>query len=531
MVVPEEIQVEVSLENTGRIPISDIKVCRENGSVVRELGALNEGESARFQETITPTDTQLNEGAIPYLVCYTLGKGGPLAREERRPILIRITRLPALPGVEFTRSLPVGDVKPGEEAAIVYRLRNTGNVQLTSLTIEDGTLGQVGALDRLNPGEQQAIIHRFTALEPVSSQPVLRYSHRATQDFFEAHLSELWVHPASEHLEIALTADRSAVSPGDVVRLNYTVLNGGTLVYDKLSLSDQVLGAMHRFSGRLLPGGRLDFSKQVALESTTTFQFLLEAISEGGSEVKASSNPLTIAVSQPDGVLSLSLSAVPDKDVLAAPGFVTFALTVHNGGESQVRNVRLSEREHGHFKTLAVLAQGDTPASVTYPVDREQSFVFAAELEDERGGHLTVLSAPVTVAFGPGGQAGGTTPQPGDVEAMAGAPSYQVREDDSTYAGMIVGALLVLVPLAVYVILKGSANRRRRKRRNNQHIWRLRQSYRRSLVREEEQDTKPNPVVSRDTLRHAKVKRQTEQDGRRPGTPHGPKIGSRKGKQ
>jgi len=83
----------------------------------------------------------------------------------------------------------------------------------------------------------------------------------------------------------------------------------------------------------------------------------------------------------------------------------------------------------------------------------------------------------------------------------------------------------------VYVTLNGAANRRRRKRRKNQHIWRIRQSYKRSLAREEKQDTKPNPVVSRDTQRHTKVKRQTDQDGRKPGTPHGPKIGARKGKQ
>ena len=108
MVVPEEIQVEVSLENTGRIPISDIKVCRENGSVVRELGALNEGESARFQETITPTDTQLNEGAIPYLVCYTLaGRSAGPGRTAAH--LLRITRAAARVG---SRSLPVED-EPG----------------------------------------------------------------------------------------------------------------------------------------------------------------------------------------------------------------------------------------------------------------------------------------------------------------------------------------------------------------------------------------------------------------------------------
>ena len=245
MVVPVETQVRLTLKSgAANAPVSDVRICRDNGSVICDVGVLSaEGDySYLFTETITPTDTQLSEGAIVYLLRYTLGKGTKLERAVERALPVTLTQLPAEPSLEFTRALPVTCAKPGEELRIAYRVRNTGNVPLTDLVITDELLGEVGRLERLDPNEKRSFICRYKFKKTAISKPNVRYSHRATREVFEKQLGAAAVYLADERLDIELTSDLSTVSPGGVVTLTYRIANNGTVAYDRLRLSDQTLG-------------------------------------------------------------------------------------------------------------------------------------------------------------------------------------------------------------------------------------------------------------------------------------------------
>lgn len=531
MVAPEEIHVRMTLTNSGEEPISDVRVCRDSGAVISELGVLAAGNGQlTFSEAITPTDTQLDDGAIAYLVRYTLGMDKPGETEKEQVIRAALNKLPARPGVEFTRSLPVTSCKEGEEATIAYRVKNTGNVALTAISVSDALCGEVGGLERLEPGEQHTFLYRFTVKETVTSHPTLSYSHRATRETFEKELGDASVYLANEQLDIALDADQSTVSPGGMVTLTYRVKNNGTVTYDHLRLSDQGLGELAVMSGELRPGKELVITKTVALKSTTTFLFVLEGRSEGGTPLEVPSNPRTVAVTPMVEDVSLTLSATADKTRLSSPGEVNFTVTVHNQGEMDIRQVRLAERERGAFWTLAVAAPGDTVREQTYWVDEEATFVFTAELTDARGGQLTVLSSPIKVSFGSDGQQGDVPQAREGIEAMSGARVYQLNEGPSTYLGMMVGVLAVLAVLITCVSAASVSHRRRRRRQRDKHIRRLKRDYRRELKEDEAQRTKPIPLVRQDTIRRAKVSQAQDALRRKPGSAPKPKRFGKGGK-
>lgn len=511
MVAPEPVQVQISLENPAAEPIGEIRICRDNGAVVKEVGALPKDGKAddKFSDTITPTDAQLDEGKMIYLIRYTLGAGKPGATAQERTVVVPLTRLPAEPGVEFTRSIPVASARPGETVSIAYRVRNTGNVALTHLSVADGDAGEVGALDRLDPGERKTFFYRFTMEETFTSKPKLSYSHRATRDTFEKELAGAAIYRADERLSITLEADRSAVSPGEVVTLTYRVTNLGDVQYDHLRLTDQLMGELVGLPSELKSGQDFVFTKAVKMTSTTTFLFTLTGQSPGGSPLEAASNPLTVAVKPALDDVKLTLIARPAALRLTGPGEVEFTLTVRNEGELDLVGVKLSERERGEIRTLAVAAPGDTETSVRYEVSEPGTFQFMAELTDSKGGRLTKMSDEVTIDFGRDGQQAAPPDAPDD--APEGAP-YRLPDRPTAFRQMMAGVLVVLAVLAT-VMASASVSRRRHKRRlRDKQLRKLRRDYRRGQLEDERQQTRPHPAVA------AKPRKPSDHEARRPGS-------------
>lgn len=513
MVAPEPMEVKITLTNDGEVPVGNIRICRDNGEVIAEAKGLPQASGAPyvFVDAITPTDAQLDAGQIVYLIRYTLGIGLPGEAEEEQALIVPVTKIPAEPGVEFTRSIPVKSLKAGEKVAIAYKVKNTGNVALTHLSVSDGTLGEVGALDRLDPGERQTFISQLEIDETFTSKPTLTYSHRATRDTFEKTLAGSVVYLADEQLDISLSADVSTVSPGGKVTLTYRVVNSGSANYDHLHLSDPVLGDLVTLPTELRPGQEYVYTKTVVVKNTTTFLFVLRGRSEGGSDLEASSNPLTVAVMPVIEDVRLQLKAEADHVRVSGPSTIHFTLTVKNAGELDLRNVRIFEQERGDISTLVVLAPGDTVVQKSYDVEEPGQYRFMAELTDASGGRLVVPAESIDISFDQSGAPAQLTSPADPVQgALHGTPG-QLPETQHTFIRMIVGVVVVLVVLTICIAAASASRSRKKRRQRDKRLRKLRRSYRRD--RQEELDkTRPHaPVAPKD-------KAPGIADTRKPGT-------------
>lgn len=485
MAVPVEAQVYLTLVNGATEPISDIEVCRANGELIREIGTLSgSGQSSYvFDETLTPTYKQLKAGGVSYLVRYTLGKGEPGEDKRELSVLAPITRLKVEPGLDFTRSLSANYAQPGDEVCITYRLRNTGNVALTDLVIKDALCGEVARLDLLGPGKRDTFTKNVTIQKTSESKPTVSYTYANAGGRRSEKLDALTIYQADELLEARLDVDKSAVSPGEVVTLQLKLTNRGNVTYDKLEISDQVLGPLDTVPLELKSGDDYVYTKRVNLKTTTTFLFSINGKSAGGSPVSSSSNMLTVVVTPVVDSIKLSVEATPDNSTLSGPGLVNFHIRIHNAGEMDIRNVVLSERTGGEIKNLAVIPPGDTSVEQQYYVSEDTDFVFMVKLSDAEGGELTVMSRPpITVKIQPDGAAAAileSSRTPGATKILGiSDTAYRVDQQSSTFNRMVwgVGAVLLLL-LIVFMVGAFTRVAHRRKQRRLQ-LKRLRRGRR-----------------------------------------------------
>ena len=164
MAARQEASVYLTLVNSATEAIDDIRVTRPDGTVLCEVGTLSgSGQSSYvFSETVTPTKRQLEDGGVEYVIKYTLGKGSASETPRELSVLAPIEKLEAQPELEFTRSVSSTYVQKGEEVSITYRLRNTGNVALTGIRVKDALYGEIGEVERLEPGKKHAFTLNLT---------------------------------------------------------------------------------------------------------------------------------------------------------------------------------------------------------------------------------------------------------------------------------------------------------------------------------------------------------------------------------
>ncbi len=494
MAARQEASVYLTLVNSATEAIDDIRVTRPDGTVLCEVGTLSgSGQSSYvFSETVTPTKRQLEDGGVEYVIKYTLGKGTASETPRELSVLAPIEKLEAQPELEFTRSVSSTYVQKGEEVSITYRLRNTGNVALTGIRVKDALYGEIGEVERLEPGKKHAFTLNLTVEDNCQSAPEASYSYPDAPRRVSQKLDSLDIFLADEYLELMLEADKSAVSPGEVVTLRLKLVNRGDVTYDRLEISDQALGNMGSVPGELLPGQEYVFVKTVNMKTTTTFMFSVSGESTGGKQINSGSNMLTVAVTPVVDSIQLLLEATPDETALAAPGQVNFTIRVSNLGELDIRGVQLSEQTHGEIKTLAVAAPGDTLVNQSYYISGDTTFIFTAELTDTQGGELTVLSNPVPVSVGavPGAADVEQLPTPTALLGIEDTP-YRIEDGNAMFARMMLGIIFVLAALIAVGVIGALSRHKKKQRQKKRQMARLRR------VRAPRQAPPPPPQPTR----------------------------------
>jgi len=221
---------------------------------------------------------------------------------------------------------------------------------------------------------------------------------------------------------------------------------------------------------------------------------------EGGSAISARSNALTVAVKASEDTANIELTARVNPNTPVPSGMVRFTLHLNNTGETTLRGVALSEQSRGPIRTLWVAPPGETLIEQDYPVS-SKPFVFLAEMADEKGGHLTVLSAPMTVESA--AQPTDAAPAATKLPVLTG-DSFRLADGPSTFAMMMAGVVAMLAALVTVIAIGGARRRRKLEKQRRIRIKRIRRSMR-----------EPKPGVSQET-RAVPVVRQRAADS--PGT-------------
>ena len=493
MVAPGPAHVSVSLTNTGKTPIADLRLLRPSGQLVVNLGTLEPGASQGFEEDVTLSLDQFQAGGVTYLIRCTLYPGTQDEIAGHSTVTAPMERIPAQPGVEFSRSVSSEYVQAGEQVTLTYRVVNTGNVPLTELVVSDPLVGDVGELTELAPGQKHTFTARVSIHADVESQPGLSCFSKADPDVeITNDLGATLLHVTDQRLEATLSADTAAVRSGESVTLRLKLYNASDIALEKLRVYDQTGEVWDCPAFSLKPGERYELTQPVQMRETTTLLLTVSGRTEGGSTFSTRSNALTVAVQASPGRTRISLNAQVNPNTPVAPGTVRFTLRLSNTGEDALKCVKLSEQSRGAIRTLWVVPPGETVVEQDYPIGGKP-FVFLAEMADDKGGRLTVLSSPVIVEAAAQPVALGATPSP--VPMLSGT-SYRMPAGPGTFLMMMIGITAVLMILVTIFAVGAVRKRRILEKQRRIHIKRIRRSMR-EPKQELSQETRPVPVVRR----------------------------------
>ncbi len=494
MVAPEIVHLTITLTNSGDSPIADVRILRPNGSLVESVGTLGPGESRAHEERLSLSLEQFLGGGVTYLVRCTLNPGTVNEIGGRMTVQAPLERIEAKPSVEFSRSVSSEYVQAGEQVSLTYRVVNTGNVPLTDIVVSDPLTGDVGGLAELAPGQKHTFTTRVAVASDAESLPTLTCYSKANPEVpIVRDLGETHIHVTDQRLEAVLSADQAAVRSGESVTLRMTLFNASDIACERLRVTDQNGAELDSPLFSLKPGERYEVTQSVQMRETTTFLMTVSGRTEGGSAISARSNPLTVAVQAAANRARVALSAQVNPNTPVPAGTVRFTLRLNNTGEDALRRVKLSEQSRGAIRTLWVVPPGETLVEQDYPLGGKP-FVFLAEMTDEKGGRLTVLSAPIAVEAAAQPQSANPAPTP---LAMLAGTSYRLSGGVSTFLMMMIGAASVLAVLIAIIAVNSARRRKKIEKQRRIHIKRIRRSMQ-GAKGDLTQETRPVPVIRRD---------------------------------
>ena len=354
------------------------------------------------------------------------------------------------PAFTLTRVLSAEYVPLDGWVAITYTARNNSEYPITSLTISDGLIGDIAQIDRLEPGESQAVVGRARIKRDCQSLPSARFALGGRMRTVSIAAADIRVE------KIDLAATLTFESREESV-LCLTVANDGNApVYD-VKAFDDALGDMGEAVERLAPGESVVFQRPA---QGGRHRAHVTAVSAGGQAIAVESDEIT-------GEHGEKPASDRPASLAVDSGAEGIFISLFNPGPDTWENVTLRELTTGAEQTFRFVEAGEAAEGAslralwTPPANASAPFAFEATLPDGTVLTASLDAAPIpTAAPAPEGEKG--------VPALGGR-SFRMDENPQTYRQMLyVTAVLMGLFLIVWWIIYHRRRRLARKKRIKQ---------------------------------------------------------------
>jgi len=273
----------------------------------------------------------------------------------------------------------------GEQVNYSLAVRNTGNISLTDIVVEDELTGESFNLPSLRPGMGHLFMatHTITqgdmdAGKVINLATVAAIDHEGTSlyasDRDTIYLDAGSVNPA---LTVLKTPDRERyASIGEVITYTLEVSNAGNLTLYSINLEDDLTGDTWSI-GQLAPGeGATYMTTYTVLQEDMDRGFVRnQALAAGddpqGNPVAGSATAVVLV--DPDALNpSISIEKAADREYFAAVGdVITYTLVVTNTGNLTITGIVIGDDLTGDDWTIERLAPGESEVFTTsYTIDQ-----------------------------------------------------------------------------------------------------------------------------------------------------------------
>ena len=284
LVEPGDVTLSFTIANASERDAQNVYLSSSDGLLSEPIGQIGAGESQIFTRSHSVTQAELDAGEITYIISHD----DPLDPERKVNYTVHasIRQSDKRPQVEFTRQLSNSCFEAGDTVTILYRVRNSGNVAVNSLRVEDALGDFTGRVELLDVGESRTLISRVTLSEEAVSVPTLSYAVNALDGaLFTQTLSEATLRLAQPRISAQLSADYSpfSESTAEVVVL---LENAGDADYMNLCITDDVYGGVIADEVQLPAGSDpIAISCSYPVRGDGTFRWRVTGMSATGSRI------------------------------------------------------------------------------------------------------------------------------------------------------------------------------------------------------------------------------------------------------
>ena len=459
LVEPGEVTLSFTVTNSSQYDAENVYISSADGLSTEPLGQIDAGDSRVFSRVHEVTEEELENGRISYTFSHD-GVAGD-ANTVNYAVDCPIQRAIAQPGVEFTRQFTGAYARPGDVATIVYRVRNTGNVPIADLRVDDAPGEYSGRADVLEVGQSRLFFSKVTIEETTVSAPRLRYTVPAEENReYEERLDEARILLADEQLTATLTLDRETARVGETVVATLTVMSLGNVDFYDVSVFDESFGGLIADGLTMRAGTQtLTFTREYPVREDAVYQMRVRALSPSGATVEVLSEPVSLRALPVRDEAQIALYAEPVYAQIASAGDAPIDVYIVNNGSSHARNATLRAPDGSVLREFALVAGAYTTYRRVYvPVSQDGELAFSLTYTDAAGREHAVQSEPVRIEIDPAGQALDRAEE----AAPYSGESVKLRENSSFWF-LIAGAGAVLIALTVALLITSRKQRRQRR--------------------------------------------------------------------
>ena len=304
---------------------------------------------------------------------------------------------PDNPAIEIVKSGSPAVAHEGDPVTYTFLVTNTGDVDLTNVSVDDDILGHIGDIASLPEGEDATL--EFETVAPGDD-----VTNVATACGFDPSQVEVCddddhsldvIHP---DIEIVKTGAETA-QEGDEVEYSFLVTNTGDVDLTNVSVDDDILGHIGDIAS--LPAGEDETLTKAVDAPADDVRNVAEACGlDPLQEEVCSEDDHTIDVIHP------AIDVVKSGAEFAHEGDeVTYTFTVSNIGDVDLTNVSVDDDILGHIgdvPSLAVDAEAELTKTMVVPaatsaVDNEATACAGEAPCDTDIHHLTVIHPAITI--------------------------------------------------------------------------------------------------------------------------------------
>lgn len=449
LVEPGDVTLTFTIENISEQDARNVYISSSDGLMSEPVGQVAAGETQSFNRQHSVTEEELEAGEITYTISHD-DPDQPNAKINYT-VHVQIQRSDIRPEAEFTRQFSSRSVASGGTLTVVYRVRNTGNVALRNLRVQDSLGDYTGRIDRLEVGQSRSLISRVTLSEPDTSSASLSFNVEGEGDEnFVSTLEDVFVPLAEAGMDQLFSVSRVSGSE-DTAEALLLLYNTGDVAYREICVTDAVYGGIIA-DALVLPVGNdpLEIRHRYAVRGQDSFCWRVTGVGENGETVELITPAIELpAPAQEADAAPLTLSVEALTPRIRRSGDVTLRVRISNPGPVGVEDIVLMEAGLGEVRSFAVLGPGDSlTRDLSVHVDQDISYQFSIRYPGAEG-EETVAAAPVEVVIA----SDGVLPEGARPPFIEFTGTSIKIGGSSTFAVLLIAGCAVLMVLIVMLVV------------------------------------------------------------------------------